>query len=254
MFEKLKQLFSTKQIEESKEIIICIHGFGKRVSHEYDNFMLWNNEKLPMVSFDIFQVEDEKDCVPATWIKRCEDKVASYINEGYKVTLVGFSMGGVLASHCASIYSIERLFLMAPAFDYLHVGNLMNTAISLLKKEEKKQPSMSAEFTQCFMEVVKLCKEDIAHVTCPVCFVHGDKDEVIPLRSSYHAYDKLPHEQKQMFIIHNGKHSILRRKETAWEVYQLLLLFINKTILGDTPITFAKDIFDDIEEDIEKDS
>lgn len=252
MFNKIKNLLFPKWIEESdKEVIICIHGFGRRKAHEYDNFLLWNNDVKNIITFDIYDADNVEDCNSSLWIRRCEDMVAYYYEQQYKITLIGFSMGGVLATHCARLFPIEKLFLIAPAFDYFHVGNLMNTAISLLKKEEKKVPSMTADFTQCFMDVIKACKDDVIHVACPVCFVHGDKDEVIPLRSSINSYEKIPHKTKRLFIIHNGKHSLMRYPQTAWETYQLLLLFLNGIILGEDNIQFTKDIFLD-EMDIEK--
>lgn len=251
MLEKFKQLFFnkkkiTEQVETKKEVVICIHGFGRRLEHEYDNFKFWNKGKYNLKTFNIYNLNDPEDNNPTIWIKRCEGMVDSYIKTGYKVSLVGFSMGGVLAAHIASIYPIEKLFLIAPAFDYLHVGSLVNTAVNkIMKTPNKEAPNViiPSGFTSSFTEVVRVCKDDIAKVKCPVCFIHGDKDETIPARSSLNACDKIKHDKKRVFIIHGGRHRMMLHENTAWETWQLFNLFMDNIILADLPSQFAVDIF-----------
>lgn len=245
MIEKLKKWLPFHKEKEEKTIILCIHGFGRRLSHEYDNFKLWNDTGYEMVTFDIYHLEDEQDCNPTIWIRRCEGIVESYLHAGYKINIIGFSMGGVLATHIAAKYKINRLFLISPAFDYFHVGNITNTVVNKFKKsnnENTNEPIIPSGFTSCFMEVVRLCKDDIDKVKCPILFVHGDEDETIPLRSSINAYEKVKHNNKKLIILHEGRHRLMMHENTGWEVYQLFKLFINETILG-KEISFAPDIF-----------
>lgn len=249
MIERFKKWFPFHKEKEEKSMILCIHGFGRRLSHEYDNFKSWNDTGYEMVTFDIYNLHDVNDCIPNLWIKRCEGIAESYINAGYKLYVVGFSMGGVLATHIASKYKVERLFLISPAFDYLHVGNIANTVVNKIRKqpsEKENGPIIPSGFTPCFMEVVRLCKDDIINITCPVFFVHGDEDETIPLRSSLNAYEKVKHENKKMIIMHEGKHRLMMHENTGWEVYQIFKLFMNQTFLGNevlfTPDILKKDV------------
>lgn len=39
------------------------------------------------------------------------------------VILIGFSMGGVIAAHLAAVKPVKKLILLAPAFNYINVGN-----------------------------------------------------------------------------------------------------------------------------------
>ncbi len=39
------------------------------------------------------------------------------LGDGRRVTLIGFSMGGVIASYLASVFDIRQLILCAPAFN-----------------------------------------------------------------------------------------------------------------------------------------
>lgn len=247
MLKKIKQLFTIRKKSEpnhKQEIVLCIHGFGRRLEHEFDNFLLWNNGKYNFKTFPIYHIQDEKDNNPDVWIQRCEKEIERYQKEGYEVSLLGFSMGGVLASHLAAKYGAKKLFLIAPAFDYLHVGNIVNTAVNKLKKPASPSTViLPSSFTSTFMEVVKRCKEDIEKVNCPICIIHGDKDETIPLRSSLNAYEKVK-TMKKLWILHEGKHRMMLHENTAWECWQLFNLFMDDKIITSRPI-FAKDIFNE---------
>ena len=244
MLNKIKALF--KKEEKEKRVIVCIHGFGTRKTHEYDNFKYWSKENMNLVTFDIYVLENETDHNPEVWISRCESVVDSYLKAGYKVDLIGFSMGGVLATYLASKYDIGRLFLIAPAFEYMNTNNVVSKTKDIFVKKdvETKIPVIPFSYTQCFMEVVKRCKDSIKEITCPVCIVHGNKDEVISYKSSMNAFDLIPHDNKRLFLIHNGVHRMMMQKECANEIYQIFKLFMDRTILPDHPISMCKDIYE----------
>lgn len=246
MFDKIKKWIKKEKLPSQKHVIVCIHGFGTRQMREYDNFKYWNNDEFQLHTFDIYVLKSGMDYRPEIWIQRCESTIESFLNAGYKVDVVGFSMGGVLAAHVAAKYDIGRLFLISPAFDYMSVSNVLSKAKELFTKKESDdaaKPSIPLRYTQTFTEVVRLCKDDISNVKCPVCFVHGDKDEVIPVRSSIHAFEKITHQNKNLFIIHNGTHRLMTQKASGYETYQLFKLFMNHTIQPDSEITLMNDIY-----------
>ena len=94
------------------------------------------------------------------------------------------------------------------------------------------------------MEIIKNLKRYISEVECPVLLLHGDIDEVIPLRSSTWAYDKIPHNQKKLFILHNGHHRLLMDEEVNWECYQMIRLFLDHKILNGDIIPQSPDILE----------
>ena len=158
-------------------------------------------------------------------------------------------MGGVIASWLASRYPIEKLALIAPAFTYLDLGK----AAGYLKKgtrmifassdPDNDDIQVPPTFYPAFTEIVKTCRDSIASVFCPVLILHGDEDEVIPLKSSTWAYAQLPHAQKRLFILHEGHHHLLSEPLTANESFQLLMLFFNGDIVT-RKVTLAPDILD----------
>ena len=234
MFNKIKNLFvfeKKRTSEIKKDVVICLHGFGTKRESEYDNFKRFNNNKFNFKTFAIFEIKVE-DNNPTIWIRRCEGIVESYINAGYKVSVIGFSMGGVLATHIASKYPISKLFLVAPAFEYLNFTNIISSAMNLLRSPQSSEIfSLPTSFTTAFMEVVRTCKEEINQVKCPVCIIHGDKDEIIPLRSSMNAYAKIMHDKKKLFILHKGRHQLMLHNNTSWDAWQLFNLFMEDKIV-----------------------
>ncbi|TDW24707.1 serine aminopeptidase S33 family [Breznakia blatticola] len=213
-----------------KPVILCIHGFGRRRSHEYDNFKLWGQEDYEFVTFDIFDYKDEADTNANQWIQRCEIQMEQLLQKHHEVYVIGFSMGGVLASHIASKYPVKKLILLAPAFEYISAKTVLEVVGKLLS-QQKNPSDMSVKHTQAFREVVSACKDDIAAVTCPVLFIHGDSDPVIPLRSSINAYNKIKHEEKRLYTLHEGVHRLMLMTNTNNEVYELFDAFMHDRIV-----------------------
>ena len=123
---------------------------------------------------------------------------------------------------------------------YLKKGTRMIFASSDPDNDDIQVPPT---FYPAFTEIIKTCRDSIASVFCPVLILHGDEDEVIPLKSSTWAYAQLPHAQKRLFILHEGHHHLLSEPLTANESFQLLMLFFNGDIVT-RKVTLAPDILD----------
>lgn len=264
MFEKLKRFFQGTNIQEEVDktvepspspVLITIHGYGRRRQHEMDNLSLWcDKEALEIVQFDMYDLFDEKDCDWIKWVDRAKAVVKSYEQSGREVYLLGFSMGGVIASYLAATTPyIHKLILIAPAFNYFHVETITSVitkGAGMLFSNDKEKHKQNGEvevprsFYSAFMDVVKSLKRYIEEVSCPVLILHGDEDEVIPLRSSTWAYEKIPHEDKKLIILHKGHHRLLMDPMVCWETFQIMKLFLDNKILNKEEIEFAPDILD----------
>ena len=199
-----------------KPTLIGIHGFGVRRSVELVPLKTYFEARGYKVETpNLFDQTDEQDTDPALWIERAETVVAKAVGRGEKVWLVGFSMGGVIASHLASLYPIERLVLLAPAFDYVSTRlvklKAQEIVDDLLKrpKSDPEYPPLPETFNAVFREVIARCSSGVMNIHCPVLLLHGTEDEVIPVRSSEGAYAKIPHDRKRLFILKGTQHRIL---------------------------------------------
>lgn len=253
MFERLKLLFQKETVQEQplKPVIITIHGYGRRRKHEFDNFALWGSkDHYEIIQFDMYDLFDETDNDWMMWVSRAKDTVNTYQNQGRDIYLVGFSMGGVIASYLAATCDIKKLVLLAPAFSYMNMdtiaGAISKSYSSFLSKssEKKDEIELPKSFYMAFMDLVKNLKKYIAQVPCPTLMLHGDEDEVISVRSSTSAYHKIPHKNKKLVILHEGHHRLFMDKTVHWECYQWIKLFFEDIILNEKEIELAPDIID----------
>lgn len=221
-----------------KPTIVAIHGFGVRRSVELiplKNYFTARGYTVETPT--LFDQTDLTDTDPALWIERAETVVAQAIGRGERVWLVGFSMGGVIASHLASIYPVERLVLLAPAFDYVSTRlvklKAQEIVDDLLKraKPNSEYPPLPETFNAVFRDVIARCSPDVAKVQCPVLLMHGTDDEVIPLRSSEGAYAKIPHDRKRLLILKGVQHRILDGFMSA-DVLQIMQDFFTRKLLS----------------------
>lgn len=223
-------LEAIKSIWKKKPLVLCIHGFGHRRSTEYNNFKLWGEKEFEFVTFDIFDVDDDDDTNSDEWIERCEEKMEELLKTKRDVYVIGFSMGGVIASYLASKYNVKKLFLISPAFEFINVRSVLS-AITQMINNQTPPLTMSNKQTSCFMEVVAKCKDSINLVICPTLMVHGDNDDVISVRSSINNFSRIQHDMKRLIILHGGPHRLMLDTHTNNEVYQLFKLFMNNQII-----------------------
>ena len=122
-----------------KPIIVTIHGFGRNLSHEFDSLARYlKAKKYEVIQFDMYDLNNPNDANYKDWVQRCEAKLSLAIKENPNVILIGFSMGGVIASYLASIYKVQSLILCAPAFEYLDIKKVTG----LFKKSDKELEGM----------------------------------------------------------------------------------------------------------------
>lgn len=198
-------------------VIYAVHGYGVRRTIELDPLRSFFEAKgHQVVCVPLFDPLDELDNDPELWFKRAEDGLIELIRQSREVWLVGFSMGGVIASRLASKYPVKRLVLLAPAFEYLTLQTVKNVAEGavriLVNKPRTSSETMTVlpdSFAPAFRSIIAQHKDAIAEVTQPVLFLHGSTDEVIPVRSSVNASAKVPHDRKLVLILDGVLHRIL---------------------------------------------
>ena len=138
-----------------RPVIITIHGYGRRRSHEMDNIAAWaEKENFDIIQFDLYDLFDEKDCDPKQWLSRARKQVDIYIAQKRPIYLLGFSMGGVIASYLASLYPVEKLVLVCAGFHlsgYVQNSRLCKerNAFALSFRRQRKRCSCTKELLSC---------------------------------------------------------------------------------------------------------
>ena len=194
-----------------KDIIVTVHGFGHRTLHEMDRIKAYlEKQNFEVWTYAYFSPEDPEDTVLHAWIERNEDMVRKALSTGRKVHLLGFSMGGVIASYLASVFPVESLLLAAPAFypiDFSQVERAVKQKV--FSSGGKNEQSMSREHTQTFLKVVSNYRNSIFQVDCPVLILHGTSDEVISWHSSERICSLLSASSVRLLYIEGAHHRFL---------------------------------------------
>lgn len=219
----------------NKPVIIAIHGFGKRRTDQLIPLKdYFENKDYEVLCPILFHNENMEDSNPNEWLKRAEDCVDEQLALGKEIILVGFSMGGVIATYLAATRRIKRLILIAPAFTYITLNNVTNTVTKKFKSDvpvtEDGYIPLPSSFTATFRNIVDEHKDDIAQVTCPILIFHGMEDELIPYSSSRKIVKKIKHSQHRLVLLNDADHHLLDNEISQKIVLQLSQDFIEERL------------------------
>lgn len=206
-------MLNLKYLFTKKPTIVCIHGFGRRRD---DEFLIIKSHLAPNYNFicpKLYDVTNKEDNNWQDWYNRAETAVDQALKQHQEIILLGFSMGGVIASSLANKKGISKLILIAPAFDYLNLNTITSAVTSIFEKKDLTEPTdylpLPSEFTNTFMELVNNCKASIKDNNVDTLIIHGSDDEVISCASSKKAYHKITHNRKIRCVLEQGKHRLL---------------------------------------------
>lgn len=212
-----------------RKAVLIIHGFAGGVYDEeaLSTYLELNNFDtytftLPGHDRTLFNKVKKED-----WINSCESHLKTLIDNGYKdISVIGHSMGGVLASYLAVHHKeVKRLVLAAPAFKYFTFDkDDFDTKTALLNspkvfKEYGKEEVLSrlVQFPKSvikeFMDLV--CESQMLPtlINVPTLIVQGSDDIVVPLKSSEALYDLIKSKKKKIIVLDNVTHDIFRSSE-----------------------------------------
>lgn len=194
--------------------IVCIHGFGRKQTHEFNTL----RAAFPDYNFstpELYDINNPEDNHWEDWLAKAEKAIDEQSDKGKDVILVGFSMGGVIATNFATKPNIKKLILLAPAFEYITLSNVVGlvTKIIGLKEKEKLEyeqyPELPPTFMNAFTTIVSECKEKASLVTTPTLMIHGTDDPTIATSTSKKYFKKIPATKKHLLYIEDVEHHIL---------------------------------------------
>lgn len=218
-----------------KKAILMIHGF---VGGCYD-FFNFQNELEIIKKFDVYTFtlpgHDKiivNDVKYQEWIKESTNQIEFLINNGYKeIYLIGHSMGGVIASHLASLYpQVKKLVLAAPAFRYFYFKDgkvdikSMNETLKNIKEIFKGDDSekvvsriIKTPITTMieFTKLVTHCQECVKYINCPTLTIHGLNDIVVPTEGTEYVYNNINSKTNILLNIKNLNHECFSKTKSG---------------------------------------
>ncbi|NCB41095.1 MAG: alpha/beta fold hydrolase [Clostridia bacterium] len=197
---------------KGKNILLVNHGFtGHKIA---PHRMLVNlsrilvDEEITVVRFDFVGSGDsEEDFHYMTIPGEVEDskKVAQHLRENFdadKLVILGYSMGGCVASLTAVTVNVDGLILWSPISNpYLNFRHLLGEKLFNEGKSGQDIDFLGDRVGLEFfvgLEAINPIKE-LESFDKPICIIHGDADiEVLPDNAK--AYEKVSKNTKLHFV------------------------------------------------------
>ena len=255
-----------KRKEKSNIGIFIIHGFisTSKMSFGYLTEKLIKN-KIENISMPILQGHEKPEDIPNFDYKKCLEQVETeflmFRGKYPVVYLVGFSMGGAIASYLAAKHSPDKLVLVAPALKYGGKKIMKNNIVNFLKNRKDKDDSESDVQIESFVDGLSTEKDDehkqefterIKNVSlntmmnfsklvstinktlkdkkieCPTRIYQSDEDELVPVEAALLAFDKVYDDDKKLSIITNSPHNVLKSGHKEEIVKEILYFLYGK--------------------------
>lgn len=175
------------------------------------------------------------------WLRDAENEYRKLAKKADEITIVGFSMGGVLALYLALKYRVEKIVLLSASLKYIDMKQIYKIAMEWIKKrnnltdEEKNvfrenyyrfkniRPMTFLNFT----EIVRAVSPYLKNIHQPIMIVQGLKDGLVPSDTAYFIYEQVSSKQKVLHVSPNGYHQIcLSDDRLQW--FQKVLDFLKE--------------------------
>lgn len=219
----------------NKPVIVIIHGYSRFRWHPLDNLINYFNQNGYVVIVPaLFDPTDDHDNDAKLWLERAKLAVEEAYTIKDEVVVIGFSMGGVIASYLSTMFPLSLLVLLAPAFEYITLKRVReHLSKRVLKKsipeeQEPLYPPLPDHFVDTFKEVVAICKNTVKFILCPLVLFHGTEDESIPLRSSQIAYEMAMTDNRKFYKLKDVGHSIMEDQMYYKDVISIIEQNIKK--------------------------
>jgi carboxylesterase len=252
-----------KRKEKIEIGIFIIHGFisTSKMSFGYLTEKLQKN-KIRNIYMPTLQGHEKPEDIPNFDYKKCLEQIENefivFRAKYQAVYLVGFSMGGAIASYLASKYKPDKLVLVAPALKYGGKKLMKNNIVNFLKnKKEKEDSETDVQIESCVSSLTTEKDNDYKHeftervkqvnlstmmnfsklistinktlkekkIECPARIYQSDEDELVPVEAALAAFDKIYDNDKRLNLITNSPHNVLKSDHKE-EIVEEILYFL----------------------------
>lgn len=205
---------------------LCIHGFTGgpyEVEPLAEHLKQSTDWKVKVISLpghgDTLNLKESNY---REWIEAAEEAMKELTSKCEKVYLVGFSMGGMIASYLAANYpESSKLVLLSASGKYLSYiqllkewGYLAKTGIKgewkenfLFQQYKRKMGSVPVKALIEFKKCVDFTRPFLSKVTCPVLIAQGKQDGMVPFKTAHYLEKQIPAESEVVFF-ENSRHLI----------------------------------------------
>ncbi|WP_077324378.1 alpha/beta hydrolase [Virgibacillus siamensis] len=161
--------------------------------------------------------------VPHTkWLETAEEKMKQLKEKYDTIYVIGFSMGGMIASYLAAKYPTSKLVLLAPAGKFLSFrqmakdvkkavadgfkGNLRRNKLFLHYKRKLGEVPFKANIE--FLKLVRFTRKYLKELDMPVLIAQGQQDGMVPYKTVYYMDKEITSDQTEVIFFERSRHLI----------------------------------------------
>ncbi len=173
------------------------------------------------------------------WIEHAEEELKRLIERCDKVYVIGFSMGGLIASYLTVHYPVDKLILLSAAAYYVNPKQLFFDLKDMAKdafrgslsdnelfvRYKRKISATPITATLQFRRLVAHIRPILNRVTVPTLIAQGESDGVVPPRSARYLYNNIGSSAKKLIFLRESKHLICHCEERD-ELFREVLNFL----------------------------
>ena len=163
-----------------------------------------------------------KDTNADEWLAYAEEELERlwlYCDEVY---VVGFSMGGLIASYLAIHYPVSKLVLLSAAALYINTKQIL-TDLNLMVKDGIRRKLHENEWfghykyklvktpikaTWEFRKIARATIPLLSQINVPTFIAQGQMDGIVPPKAARFVYDRVGTYQKKLYLSKTSKHLI----------------------------------------------
>ncbi|HLO10878.1 MAG TPA: alpha/beta fold hydrolase [Pseudoneobacillus sp.] len=177
------------------------------------------------------------------WLVHAENELNWLLDKCEIVYIIGFSMGGLIASYLATKYPIHKLVLLSAAAYYINFkqlavdikemfkdtikGNLSSNELFLRYKKKITATPIGA--TVQFRKLVTEVRPILSEVKTPTFIAQGESDGIVPMKSAQYLYEHIGANRKEILYIPDSKHHICHCNQNEL-LFENILSFLNEKI------------------------
>lgn len=205
---------------------LFIHGFTGG-AYEVEPLATYFSERTNwMISIPELPGHGETLCLKGIsyqeWIDTAEKELQVLLDKCSIVFVIGFSMGGMIASYLAAKYPIQKLVLLSAAAYYINpkqmlvdirhmVGDCFRGRLlsnKLFQRYKRKIVATPVSATRQFQRLVKELKIFLPNVKIPTLIIQGECDGIVPKKSAIYLYDNIGSSWKRIHYLAKSKHMV----------------------------------------------
>lgn len=222
MFQKTNYIHILKYNVEKRDlmrILLAFHGLSsyKEALYKITNSLSSYYDKI--IVYDLPGHGDNK-------IPFKKNIVIDYVTKLYdnnkgnaKIDILGYSLGGLLASYLATIRVVDRLILIAPAFS-------LNTRINTYKLKYKKGESKKAKNELMkmieFLRIKANINYNLSTIYSKTLIVFGYYDNVVSIKGVEMLTDHIDNPNKYIVNVNANHINILNNLECIYWIKKFL--------------------------------